>query len=602
MIPRRLKNRFVLLGVLLTWTVGGVIGFVGYRQMVTAVRREARARVENAVRVGQRVLESEFTHLDPNGPLPPDAKRLVGTAEEAQGEGPLASLIGKAQVEGKAEGFAILPEGLSMVVVRRGAGGRFVAAVESLRNANRLPDQIRDVVFGPDATARGAATVTLFEGDVRIATNVTLADGRRATGTRAAPDVARRVLREARTWNDRAFVVDRWMITCYQPIRAADGAVVGMLYAGLDEAPYVADRERDILHSILSVLALTLAVSAAGWYLGGRLARPLTRLTSVAAALARGEREHLETSPRDPQEVRELADAFNRMSDEIHAKTAALEASRQHAQKALEDYLEVLGFVAHELKSPINGALTQLNLIEGGYVGKAPEGFTRPLSALRRSLEYGREIAQSFTNLSRAESEGFTPRRQPLADLVREVITPAVADCTPEATQRQMPIRVEGGPAPATCDPDLMRVVMDNLIGNAVKYGEKGTEILVAVRQVALGLRVEVTNQGVSVPPERMPELFTKFRRIQDPKLRSRKGTGVGLYLVKRIVELHGGSVSVEGEYGQWIRFWLEIPRDHLPEAAAGCSPPQDALIHLPASQSQAVGGRQPDAETPSAV
>ena len=573
MIPRKLKNQTVLLGVLLTWTVGGVIGFVGYRQMVSAVRHEAMVRVEDAVRVGQRVLETEFTRLDPDGPLPPDAKRREVTAAETQGEGPLALLIGKAQVEGKAEGFALLPEGLSMVVVRGGAGGRFVAAVESLRNANWLPDQIRDVVFGPDASARGAATVTIFEGDVRIATNVVLADGRRATGTRAAPDVARRVLREARIWNDRAFVVDRWMITCYQPIRAADGAVIGMLYAGLDEAPYVAEQERNILLSLLSILGLALAVSAGAWYLGGRLAGPLTRLTAAAAALARGEREQIETSPRDPEEVRVLAETFNRMSEEIDAKTAALEASRQQAQKALQDYLEVLGFVAHELKSPINGALTQLNLIEGGYVGKAPEGFARPLSALRRSLDYGREIALSFTNLSRAESEGFTPQQRALEDFVREVVAPAVADCTPEATQRQMPIRVEGGPTPATCDPDLMRVVMNNLIGNAAKYGENGTEILVAVRRVALSLLVEVTNQGVGVPPERIPELFTKFRRIQDPQLKSRKGTGVGLYLVKRIIELHGGQVGVEGEYGKWIRFWFEIPQAAAPAAALGGKP-----------------------------
>jgi signal transduction histidine kinase len=568
MIPRQLKNQVVLLGILLTWSVGGVIGFVGYRQMVSAVRREAMARVENAVRVGQRVLETEFVHLDPDGPLPPGARLLRLPAESAPGDDPLAALIRKARVEGKAEGFALLPEGLSMAAVRRGSGGRFVAAVQSLRDANRLPDLIRDIVFGPDATARGSATITLFEGDVRIATNVTLADGRRAVGTRASPDVARRVLREAQVWNDRAFVVDRWMITCYQPLRAADGAVIGMLYAGLDEAPYVAERERNILLSVLAVLGLTLAVSAGGWVLGGRLARPLTQLTSAAAALARGERERIETSPRDPEEVRALAEAFNRMSDEIHAQTAALEASRQRAHKTLQDYLEVLGFVAHELKNPINGALTQLNLIDEGYVGKPPEAFGRPLSALRRSLEYGREIAQSFTNLSRAESEGFTPRLRPLEDFVREVLALAVGDCAAEAAQRQMPIRVEGGPVPTGCDPDLMRVVLDNLIGNAVKYGEKGSEILVAVAATPAALRVAVTNRGVGVAPERLPELFAKFHRIQDPQLRSRKGTGVGLYLVKRIVELHGGQVGVEGAYGQWIRFWFEIPQAAASAAA----------------------------------
>jgi signal transduction histidine kinase len=76
-----------------------------------------------------------------------------------------------------------------------------------------------------------------------------------------------------------------------------------------------------------------------------------------------------------------------------------------------------------------------------------------------------------------------------------------------------------------------------------------------------------VTNHGIGIPVDRFPELFEKFHRLQDPRLRSRKGTGVGLYLVKRIVELHGGTVGVEGEYGQWIRFWFELPPAPTPSA-----------------------------------
>jgi signal transduction histidine kinase len=124
-----------------------------------------------------------------------------------------------------------------------------------------------------------------------------------------------------------------------------------------------------------------------------------------------------------------------------------------------------------------------------------------------------------------------------------------------------------------------------------VKYGEKGTEILVAVSATPSALRVAVTNRGVGVAPERMPELFAKFHRIQDPQLRSRKGTGVGLYLVKRIVTQHGGSVGVEGEYGQWIRFWFEVPR----AGAAAAAPRPSAAQATPAgpstTQHQAAAG-----------
>ena len=560
MILQKLGNRLALHGVLLTWTVGGLVGFVGYRLMVDAVQREAVARVEDAVRVGQRVLANEFASFDLDGSAPPEVRRWKLTIRETKPAGPIATLFREAREKGRAEGFALLPDGLSMVVVRRARDGSLRAATMSLRDESKLPDLIRDIVFGPDATAEGGGTITLFEGDVRIATNVTLPDGRRAVGTRAAPDVARRVLEEGGDWNDRAYVVDRWRISSYRPIHDADGAVVGMLYAGLDEAPYVAERERSIRLFALSILALMLAVSVEGWIAGRRLARPLTRLTSAATALARGEREHIDIATGDPEEIRALAVSFNHMSGEIHAQTAALEASRQRAERALADYLEILGFVAHELKSPIAGALTQLSLIEDGDLGKAPEEFARPLAALRRSLDYGREIAQSFTQLSRAESEGFAPNPRLLTDFSREVAELAADDLASEAVQRRMHVIVEGGPASAWGDPDLLRVVLDNLIGNAVKYGEEGTDVLVNLRPVGAGLRIEVTNRGIGIPAERYPELFEKFHRLQDPRLRSRKGTGVGLYLVKRIVELHGGTVGIEGEYGQWIRFWFELP------------------------------------------
>ena len=315
-----------------------------------------------------------------------------------------------------------------------------------------------------------------------------------------------------------------------------------------------------MLFFALSILALMLAVSVEGWIAGRRLAKPLTLLTSAATALARGEREHIDVAKGDPEEVRALADSFNHMSEEIHTQTAALEESRKRAEKALADYIEILGFVSHELKSPIAGALTQLALIEDGSYGKAPEKFARPMAALRRSLAYGREVAQSLTQLSRAEGEEFAARPRLLGDLSREVAALAADDFASEAAQRRMRVNIEGGPASAWGDPDLLRVVLDNLIGNAVKYGEEGTDVQVTLRPIGAGLRVEVTNHGIGIPVDRFPELFGKFHRLQDPRLRSRKGTGVGLYLVKRIVELHGGTVGVEGEYGQWIRFWFELP------------------------------------------
>ncbi len=549
------------MGIAITWTVGGTVALLGYWQMVWAVRREANARIEDALRVGQRLIDEEFVRINPLGPLPKEAQLLVFSAASSFPSSALRALVLQATEKGEAHGFALLEHGLCMVDAKPSPDrGRILVSILPLRGANWLVDEIRNIVFGYPENGSEPETVTIFEKDIRIATNVVMANGHRAVGTRASKEVARRVLLQGKSWKGRAFVVDRWMITNYLPITSLDGDVIGMLYAGLDEGPYVAEGKRSEAIFLTSIFVLTALLTAAAWYLSGRLSRPLAHLAAAVDAFGRGKNEKIKVGSRASQEIQTLAQSFNAMTDLITSRDAALVASREKAQKALNDYLEVLGFVAHELKSPIAGALTQLMVIEGGYVGKIPEKMAPLLEGIHRSLTYGHEMALSFNQLSRSESEGFVAHKQLVADFSEEIIRQAIADCSTEAARHAMSVTLKGDHVSVQADPELMRVVMDNLIGNAVKYGREGSEILVTSIRAQENLRVEVYNQGVGVPKERLSELFSKFLRIQDPKLGSQRGTGVGLYLVKKFVEIHGGRVGVDGEYEKWIKFWFEIP------------------------------------------
>lgn len=560
-----IRNRLVFSAIALIWLVGGLLAFIGHRQMTEAVRQEAVARVEEAVRVGQRLIETEAGSMDSPGSFLPRAKVMTIAAQDFPPSKPLSILLEEARTKGKSKGFILLEEGLSMVFIQQSpAAEEYKISVYTLRGANWLTDEVRNVVFGSSEKGNPPATVTIFEKEIRIATNVVLPDGRRAIGTRVSDEVAKWVLLQGQTWHDRAFVVDRWMITCYKPIRSPDEEVIGMLYAGLDEAPYVKEGKRNTIIFLVWILGFTLVISITAGYIGIRLARPLESLRDAAAALERGDKQKMSVSASDPDEIKALSNTFNRMADRVTAHAAELEASRNKAQKALDDYLEVLAFVAHELKSPISSALSQIYFVESGYAGEIPDKLSRPLEAIHRHLAYGNEMAQSFNNLSRAEGESFTPSKRLIPDFCEQVIQPAIVDFTTEISRRQMSIEFERIQTSACADPDLIRVVMDNLIGNAVKYGREGTQIRVSTRKTSKSLRVEVTNQGVGVPRERFPQLFSKFFRVKDPKLESRKGTGVGLYLVKKIIELHGGQVGVDGEYERWIKFYFEIPNEGL--------------------------------------
>ncbi|MCP4644104.1 MAG: HAMP domain-containing histidine kinase [bacterium] len=117
------------------------------------------------------------------------------------------------------------------------------------------------------------------------------------------------------------------------------------------------------------------------------------------------------------------------------------------------------------------------------------------------------------------------------------------------------------GPMPVDCDPALLQVVLVNLLGNAVKYGNVSGKVKVSVNTDESGLRVSVWNEGPGFPESQRSKLFRRFSRIQSPELMQRKGTGVGLYTTWRIVQLHGGKIGAKSEQGSWAEFFFEIPQ-----------------------------------------
>ena len=127
---------------------------------------------------------------------------------------------------------------------------------------------------------------------------------------------------------------------------------------------------------------------------------------------------------------------------------------------------------------------------------------------------------------------------------------------------------------PVCCDPTLLRIVTVNLLDNAVKYGNEGGDIRVkaevAVRPQgwASGCGSACGTPGRASATAQQDKLFRRFSRLDDPALKSRRGTGVGLYNSWRIVQLHGGRITADSKHGEWAEFSFEIP------ATADCAEP----------------------------
>jgi hypothetical protein len=232
-------------------------------------------------------------------------------------------------------------------------------------------------------------------------------------------------------------------------------------------------------------------------------------------------------------------------------------------QAANRAYTELLGFVSHELKSPVASMMTDAQLLSEGYLGPLAPPQRDKIDGMMRKGHYLLGLVRDYLELARLEGGDVAPRFAALDDLFDAVIEPALDIVRPQIDDAAMTVTREPTepPVPATCDPDLLRIVAVNLLSNAAKYGREGGEIRVRTSADADSVAFTVWNQGPGFTDADRPKLFRRFSRLDAPELRRRKGTGVGLYTSWRIARLHGGRIAADSEPGEWAAFTVTIPQ-----------------------------------------
>ncbi len=284
--------------------------------------------------------------------------------------------------------------------------------------------------------------------------------------------------------------------------------------------------------------------------------------------------------------------AYSRREVLLHQALAerlgqAVEKARRIEQlsEANRAYTEMLGFVSHELKSPVASLVMDARMIGEGYLGPVTGKQEAKLASMIRKSEYLLGLVREYLDLARIEGGGLELQMRPGVDLRREVLEPSIEIVRSEieASGMQLELAIPGV-APATgppltveVDPDLLRIVVVNLLANGVKYGNKGGRLrlsaeiadptpppdalIPAPAPAGHVLVISVWNEGPGFPESQRARLFRRFSRLDTPELRSRKGTGVGLYTSWRIVKLHGGRLDASSEEGSWAEFRVTIPQ-----------------------------------------
>ncbi len=253
---------------------------------------------------------------------------------------------------------------------------------------------------------------------------------------------------------------------------------------------------------------------------------------------------------------------------ELHRHMNALVEANQQLNVANERfarlnrrYLEMLSFVTHELKSPLANSYMSANALRQEVFGALSREQGLMVEAICRNLDQSMEMIRHYLDLSRIEKDELPVQLRPTR-LMEEVVQPVIEGLGGLVIDRRVSICID---VPLdlewNLDPELFRGVFNNLFSNALKYGDESGRIRVSIADLGDRCRMEVWNSGPCIREDDLERVFKKFQRLHTSRHASTRGTGLGLFITKTIVERHQGTIRAESREGEGTAFIIELPR-----------------------------------------
>ncbi len=479
----------------------------------------------------------------------------------------------------------------------RAPDGRLLGHVQAGRLLNRnlaLIDHINAIVYPEGSLPFGSrGTTTLFLDDVRVSTNVRLfgpAQDERAIGTRVSQAVHDAVLVRGSTWLDRAFVVNDWYVSAYQPIADGAGRRIGMLYVGYLERPFIWLKYGMLAGIGVIFFAVMVVAAFVSLRWAGTIFRPveqmeatLQRIESGAAGARVGAVDSTDELGRLARHLDALLDliadktrALEGLNAELDAKvaqrTAALEASNRElaaTQKQLlrSEKLAAVGqltaSIAHEVNNPIAVIQGNLDLLRSQLPAQVARDADEELRLIDAQIERMRLIVTQLLQFARpSEYAGYVTPLDTAA-VIEDclVLTGHLLGRTRITITRDL--RASARPA---LNRNELQQVLINLIVNAIHAMPDGGALTLSSRDIHPGdagdapvdwVTLSVADTGGGLDAELMDQLFQPF------VTRKKDGTGLGLWISRSLVERYGGDLRAahrpDGQPGAVFTVWLRV-------------------------------------------
>ena len=289
---------------------------------------------------------------------------------------------------------------------------------------------------------------------------------------------------------------------------------------------------------------------------------------------------------------RSLEEMVAQRTRELQERSEQLEVALRRATEADRLKSEFLANMSHELRTPLNSIIGFSRVILNGIDGPLTELQRTDLTAIHNSGVHLLQLINDILDLSKIEAGYMELHKEPvdLAPVVRGILD----TCRPLVEGKPLEL-VENVPPdlpPAYADPTRVRQIILNLVSNAIKYTDRGS-ITVSARQKEGEIVVSVRDTGIGIAPQDLPKVFEPFRQVGKALERRAAGTGLGLTISRRFVEMHGGRIWVESEPGQGSTFSFTLPAMGVPRPIPAKVPEEQAAA--PAGRTVLVVDDDPD-------